>query len=188
MPQTCRVAINGILLLVLVLPATGTSAAGFWQKLDAFFAAPRLDPAHGEILAEEGWRYLEAKRDVFVPRRPVGEIFALGAPAAEALPGGARLVDVLGWQDFEVEAAVSFDSGSGYTYAPGDRLLIRLYAAALVRHGEDGALEGHLTRVLALRNLGNPASREGEADLIADFQASSPFTADERARLAGNRP
>jgi hypothetical protein len=188
MPQTWRLAINGILLLVLVLPVAGTSLAGFWQKLDAFFAAPRLDPAHDKILAEEGWRYLEAKRDVFVPRRPVGEIFSLGAPAEEALPGGARLVEVLGAQDFEVEAVVYFDSGSGYSYAPGDSLLIRLYAAALVRHGGNGALEDYRTRVLALRNMSNPASRDGETDLIADLQASSPFTTDERARLAENLP
>lgn len=188
MPQSGRVAINGILLLMLVLPVAGTSRAGFWQKLDAFFAAPPLDPAHGEILAEEGWSYLEAKRDVFVPRRPVGEILALGAPAAEEFPGGARLVEVLGSQDFEVEAVVSFDSGSGYTYAPGDLLLIRLYAALLVRHGANGSAEGYRARVLALRNMSNPASREGEADLIADLQASSPFSADERARLAENLP
>jgi hypothetical protein len=188
MPQTCRVAINGILLLALVFAAAGTSRAGFWQKLDAFFAAPRLDPAYDEILSEQGWSYLETKRDVFVPRRPAGEMYSMGPPATEELPDGARLVEVLGSRDFEVEAVVSFDSGSGYTYAPGDLLLIRLYAAALVRHGENGKLEGYLTRVLALRNMSNPASREGEADLIADLRATSPFTADDRARLAGNRP
>ena len=186
MPQTCRVAINGILLLVLVLPLSGASREGFWQKLDAFFSAPGLDSAHGEILAEEGWSYLEAKRDVFVPKSSVGEALALGAPVTEELPSGERLVEVLGSQDFEVVAVVSFDSGSGYAYAPGDRLLIRLYAALLVRQGANGSPEGHRARVLALRNMGNPASREGEADLVADLQASSPFTADERARLAEN--
>ena len=188
MPQTCRVAINGILLLVLVLPAAGASREGFWQKLDAFFSAPGLDPAHGEILAAEGWSYLEAKRDVFVPRSSVGETLALGSPATGELPGGARLVEVLGSQDFEVEAVVSFDSGSGYAYAPGDLLQIRLYAALLVRHGANGSPEGYRARVLALRNMSNPASREGEADLVADLQAASPFTADERARLAETLP
>ena len=184
MPQTRRSAIVAILFTAAFILIPGTAPADFWKKLDAFFSAPPLDHDVGVILVGEGWAYLHGKDEVFQSKDLLRDVQSFAPTEVETLADGTRLEQVYGFHDVEVTALVAFDNGRGYRYGPGETLAVRLYTAALVRRDAGGAVDGYRARVLALRNMSNPESREGELALREELRNTPAFSEEERRELA----
>jgi len=147
------------------------------------FSAPQVSATYARTLLEEGENFLALKKAAFVNPERQGDFVLVAPEKRYQAPDGGYLLELRGYFDSRVSAAVDYDSGAGYAYATGDELTIRLYAAILFDIAAEGMVQAHLYRPLALQNMSNPRNRDEQFTLIKRIAARDVFTADDRQRL-----
>lgn len=156
--------------------------AGFWDKVDAFFSSPEVEPRFAAVIGQESAAYLGLKSDVFRRESATCEVIrATAEPITEVLDDGTSLVDISAYCDAGVIARLDFDDAAGYGYKRGDALVIRLYSATLFHVAADGALRRHYFKPLELRNMSNPANRDEIPVSIGETEGRGAFSGEEPA-------
>jgi hypothetical protein len=179
-----KMALHGHgLSVLLVVIAISFQPARVSGGLFDFFDTPEVEPLFADVMLRGGREYLDLKEDAFVVEALDDKVLMLGRPIDSPLEAGERLVEVRGYFDSVVRAMVDFDDGAGFSYKKGDSLTMRVYCAGMFVVSAENAILRHRYKIIALRNMNNPANEEEFFTLVAELPEQQVFEPGERVAL-----